>query len=158
MPIRRFTAQNFRCLESIELEADPEYNLIYGRNASGKTSVLEAIAYLGRGKSFRGASTTDLVIRTGRRSFCFSVRWMRASVPAKVGVRNSHDGLETRVDGESDGGAAASSRGAALANSLTLMFMSWWPALRTSAGATWIGLRSTWNMAIWTTGGDFVEP
>ena len=31
---------------------------------------------------------------------------------AKVGVRNSHEGLETRIDGEKDGGAAA--RAAAL--------------------------------------------
>ena len=68
MPIRHFSAENFRCLERVEFEADPQYNLIYGRNASGKTSILEAIAYLGRGKSFRGASTTDLV-RHGAREF-----------------------------------------------------------------------------------------
>jgi DNA replication and repair protein RecF len=61
VPISHFTARNFRCLESIELDPDPNYNLIFGRNASGKTSVIEAIAYLGRGKSFRGATTGDLI-------------------------------------------------------------------------------------------------
>jgi DNA replication and repair protein RecF len=106
VPIRQFTAQNFRCLESIELNADPLYNLIYGRNASGKTSVLEAIAYLGRGKSFRGASTTDL-IKHGSQEFVLFGEVDDGERAAKVGVRNSHDGLETRVDGEKDGGAAA---------------------------------------------------
>ncbi len=49
MPIQQFSAKDFRCLESIELDADPEYNLIFGDNASGKTSVLEAVAYRGGG-------------------------------------------------------------------------------------------------------------
>jgi DNA replication and repair protein RecF len=47
--IRRFTVSNFRCLESADLEFSPGFNLIYGANASGKTSLLEALAYLGRG-------------------------------------------------------------------------------------------------------------
>lgn len=106
MPIQQFTAQNFRCLEKIELEADPQYNLIYGRNASGKTSVLEAIAYLGRGKSFRGASTSDL-IRHGEQEFVLFGEVSDGGRVAKVGVRNSHAGLETRVDGDKEGGSAA---------------------------------------------------
>ncbi len=95
MPIQQFTAQNFRCLENIELDADPQYNLIYGRNASGKTSVLEAIAYLGRGKSFRGASTTDL-IRHGEQEFVLFGQVEDGGRVAKVGVRNSHNGLERK--------------------------------------------------------------
>lgn len=106
MPIQQFTAQNFRCLEKIELAADPQYNLIYGRNASGKTSVLEAIAYLGRGKSFRGATTSDL-IRHGEQEFVLFGQVEDGGRVAKIGVRNSHGGLETRVDGQRDGGAAA---------------------------------------------------
>ena len=106
MPIQHFTAQNFRCLQNIELDADPQYNLIYGRNASGKTSVLEAIAYLGRGKSFRGASTSDL-IRHGEQEFVLFGEVDDCERAAKVGVRNSHAGLETRVDGQKEGGAAA---------------------------------------------------
>jgi DNA replication and repair protein RecF len=106
VPIRHFTAQNFRCLERIELDADPRYNLIYGRNASGKTSVLEAIAYLGRGKSFRGATTADL-IRHGAREFVLFGEVSAGGRAGRVGVRNSPDGLEIRIDGEKEGGAAA---------------------------------------------------
>ena len=106
MPIQRFTAQDFRCLRSADLEADPHYNLIYGANASGKTSVLEAIGYLGRGKSFRGAGTNDL-IRHGEREFVLFGTVEDGGRSVKVGVRNSSEGLEVRVDGESGGGSAA---------------------------------------------------
>ena len=106
MPIERFTAENFRCLSSVALDLDPHYNLIYGANASGKTSLLEALSYLGRGKSFRGAATNDL-IRHGEKEFVLFGRVDVDGRQASVGVRNSSAGLEIRVDGESDGGAAA---------------------------------------------------
>ena len=105
MPIEQFTARDFRCLESIELDADPGYNLIYGENASGKTSVLEALAYLGRGKSFRGAATANL-IRHGQKAFVLFGRVSDGGHQSAVGVGNSADGLEIRVDGEAGGGAA----------------------------------------------------
>jgi DNA replication and repair protein RecF len=106
VPIERFTAENFRCLESVALDLDPEYNLIFGANASGKTSLLEALSYLGRGKSFRGASTSDL-IRHGEKDFVLFGRVEVDGRRASVGARNGRDGLEIRVDGDSDGGAAA---------------------------------------------------
>ena len=43
--IRLFRATNFRCLKSVEMELGPRFNLISGANASGKTSLLEALAY-----------------------------------------------------------------------------------------------------------------
>lgn len=104
--IRRFTASNFRCLENVELTLGPEFNLIYGANASGKTSILEALAYLGRGKSFRGASTGDLV-RHGEREFVLFGETQADSRRQRVGVRNSREGLEVRIDGSSAAGAAA---------------------------------------------------
>jgi len=105
VPIGRFTATNFRCLAAIELEVDASFNLIYGANASGKTSVLEAIAYLGRGKSFRGAPTTSL-IRHGEQEFVLFGKVDKHGAASSIGVRNSAAGLEVRIDGESDGGSA----------------------------------------------------
>ena len=104
MPIQRFTAANFRCLENIELNAAPDYNLIYGANAAGKTSVLEALAYLGRGKSFRGAATKDL-IRHGEQEFVLFGEVLSGERSSRLGVRNSNGGLEVRVDGEAGGAA-----------------------------------------------------
>ena len=105
MPIHEFSVQDFRCLARVELQADPGLNLIYGPNASGKTSILEAIAYLGRGKSFRGAPTGNLV-RHGQSEFVLFGRVEDGGRVANVGVRNSSAGLEVRIDGESGGGSA----------------------------------------------------
>lgn len=99
MPLKFFKCADFRCLESVELELDPHYNLVYGRNASGKTSLLEAVAYLGRGRSFRGAATEDLV-RHGAREFLLFARVDTGNREATVGVKNSRAGLEIHVDGD----------------------------------------------------------
>lgn len=104
--IRLFRATNFRCLEYAELEFGPRFNLITGANASGKTSLLEALAYLGRGKSFRGASTANL-IRHGQEQFVLFGELERAHGKLNIGVRNSREGLEVRVGGEAGSGAAA---------------------------------------------------
>ena len=104
--IRRFKVNDFRCIESAELSFSPEFNLVYGPNASGKTSLLEALAYLGRGKSFRGASTSNLV-RHGTNGFVLFGETEAEGPGRRLGVRNSREGLEVRVDGSSDGGLAA---------------------------------------------------
>lgn len=106
MSIKRFTAQGFRCLRNIEFEPDPNYTLIYGGNASGKTSLLEALAYLGRGKSFRGSPPTNL-IQHGEQEFVLFGQVKSAGRVVGVGVRNSRRGLEVRVDGDGSGGSAA---------------------------------------------------
>jgi len=56
---------DLRCIERAELQLDPGHNLIWGGNGSGKTSLLEAIFLLGRGRSFRTRSSERL-IRYGR--------------------------------------------------------------------------------------------
>jgi len=104
--IRRFKVSDFRCLESAELKFSPEFNLIYGANASGKTSLLEALAYLGRGKSFRGASTSSLV-RHGASEFVLFGETEEDGPSRRLGVRNSREGLEIRIDGSGEGGVAA---------------------------------------------------
>jgi DNA replication and repair protein RecF len=104
--IKRFTAQGFRCLDEVGFEPDTDYTLVYGANASGKTSLLEAIAYLGRGKSFRGAPPANL-IRHGRQAFVLFAQVEMSGRVCGVGVRNSRAGLEVKIDGETSGGAAA---------------------------------------------------
>ena len=49
MSLRRVQVTDFRCLQSVVLDLDPRFTLISGPNASGKTSLLEAIYVLGRG-------------------------------------------------------------------------------------------------------------
>lgn len=102
MPLLSIKINDFRCLSAAEFEADPQYSLIYGSNASGKTSLLEAIAYLGRGRSFRGAGTPDLV-RHGCGEFVLFAKVGVGGRSVGLGVRNGRSGLEVRVDGKSGG-------------------------------------------------------
>jgi len=104
MPVEWFSAQNFRCLAGIEFEPGPGNNLIFGMNASGKTSILEAIAYLGRGRSFRGAASREL-IRHGEEEFLLRGRIRDGGHVVRAGVRNGSGGLETRVNGATAGAA-----------------------------------------------------
>jgi DNA replication and repair protein RecF len=55
MALRSVRIEDFRCIELAELEFDPGTTLIVGPNGSGKTSLLEALFVLGRGRSFRTA-------------------------------------------------------------------------------------------------------
>ncbi len=53
MRIDSLYIDHFRCVRECDIRASPGINCIVGDNASGKTSVLEAIYLLGRGQSFR---------------------------------------------------------------------------------------------------------
>ncbi len=61
MNLTELELRNFRNYEHIKLEFDPGVNLIVGDNAQGKTNLLEAIGYLGSGKSFRAQKTSEMV-------------------------------------------------------------------------------------------------
>ena len=53
--------RDFRNYVNLELAFDPGVNLIVGDNAQGKTNLLEAISYLGSGKSFRAQKTAEMI-------------------------------------------------------------------------------------------------
>ena len=55
--------RNFRCIEHGCLQFDRRGTGIVGDNASGKTSLLEALFFLGHGRSFRTATRARLVRR-----------------------------------------------------------------------------------------------
>jgi len=61
MILTELTVDNVRCIEHAELSLHPGRNLIWGSNGSGKTSLLEAMFLLGRGRSFRTRSSERLI-------------------------------------------------------------------------------------------------
>ena len=66
--VKEVKLNNFRCYSSKTVTFMPKINIIYGKNAVGKTTILESIAYLGLLKSFRDAKDVDL-IRNGEEFF-----------------------------------------------------------------------------------------
>ena len=61
MKLDHITLRQFRNYEALALDFEPGVNLIVGENAQGKTNLLEAISYLGCGKSFRTTKNAELV-------------------------------------------------------------------------------------------------
>ena len=61
MKLNDIRLENFRNYGKFSLAFDPSVNLIVGRNAQGKTNLLEAISFLGCGKSFRTQKGSELV-------------------------------------------------------------------------------------------------
>ena len=61
MNLEKLSLRSFRNYEEALVEFEPGVNLIVGDNAQGKTNLLEAISYLGSGKSFRAQKTSEMV-------------------------------------------------------------------------------------------------
>ncbi len=61
MSLLALEVEGLRCLLKTRLELHPHVNLITGANGAGKTSLLEAIYLLGRGRSFRTRLTERLI-------------------------------------------------------------------------------------------------
>ena len=97
--------EDFRCIEKAELQLHGRCNLISGANASGKTSLLEAIFVLGRGRSFRTARAETL-IRTGSPAFQLTARLRQDGLSRPLGLRFDKDGIEARYGGRTVGGLA----------------------------------------------------
>src|SRR5476651_869741 len=97
MSLRRVQVTDFRCLQSAVLDLDPRFTLISGPNASGKTSLLESIYVLGRGRSFR-TRRLDNLIRSGADRF---VIYGEAGVERRIGlgIEGSALGMRARMGG-----------------------------------------------------------
>ncbi len=105
MSLRELTVENLRCIARAELALDPGRNLIWGGNGSGKTSLLEGVFLLGRGRSFRTRSSERLVRHGADRLVVFG---RTEGVPGHaLGVEvDRHEGTRARADGEPVGSLA----------------------------------------------------
>src|SRR5262245_32988716 len=97
MTLAELRIENLRCIESASFEFSPELNLIAGENGAGKTSILEAIFLLGRGRSFR-TRTSEKLIRHGQHSLTVFGR-TDDSPPAAAGVEVTREGTRARING-----------------------------------------------------------
>lgn len=73
MALIRLLIQNFRNIESADIEPSSGFNFLIGPNGSGKTSVLEAIYTLGHGRAFRSVQA-DKVINHEQPEFILHAR------------------------------------------------------------------------------------
>lgn len=87
--------ENFRNLDSVSLDPAPGLNWLFGENGAGKTSVLEAIHVLARGRSFRANSISPL-IRDGSRELRVVAR--TTDPDARAGVERGASEWNGRIN------------------------------------------------------------
>lgn len=102
MSLLELAVEDLRCLQRAQLDLHPHNNLIWGSNGSGKTSLLEAIFLLGRGRSFR-TRNSERLIRHGQQRLVVFGR-TEGAVPHALGVQVARSGGTTaRIDGRQAG-------------------------------------------------------
>ncbi len=98
MRLTQLQIKNFRNLENAELTPVPGVNLIVGDNASGKTSLLEAIYYLSHIRSFRTQHVTDLILRQSPYLQLVAKIETADKLTIPLGIRRSRNKSEIRVN------------------------------------------------------------
>jgi DNA replication and repair protein RecF len=101
MQLAQLLVENFRNLISVELTPAPGLNVVYGGNAAGKTSLLEAIHFLARVRSFRTTRPQQLISR-GAEALLVRGRLIASSdgSDARLTVRRGHDRTDVRINGQ----------------------------------------------------------
>mgnify|MGYP000867036884 CR=1 FL=1 len=100
MPLSRLIIQNFRNIPSAELDLSPNFNFIVGHNGSGKTSLLEAIFYLGHGRSFK-SHISNRVINYEAENFVLHGKIDEEKHSWTVGLQKQRSGNTTlKINGE----------------------------------------------------------
>ncbi len=72
MYIDQILVDNFRILANKKFEFSKNFNLIYGKNAQGKTSLIEAVYFLASGKSFRTRKILEQIKENEKRMVVYS--------------------------------------------------------------------------------------
>ncbi|MET4162098.1 DNA replication and repair protein RecF [Marinobacterium sp. MBR-111] len=108
MPLKQLRIQHIRNLTNVTADRLSRINILYGDNGSGKTSVLEAIHFLGLTRSFRGNQFRHLVQEGETRALVFAQTDSLGTGQVKpLGVERSLDAdVRVRYAGESLDAAA----------------------------------------------------
>jgi DNA replication and repair protein RecF len=99
MSLESLHIENVRVVAQADLEFDERCNLISGPNASGKTTLLESVFLLGRGRSFRSAKVESL-IRSGTDSLRVVGTVRSAARRVVVGLEAGASGLHAKIGGQ----------------------------------------------------------
>ncbi len=107
--LQSLSIRGLRVLSALELDLGPGLNVFVGENGVGKTSILEALSLLSRGRSFRGG-TADAWIQHGTERLQIGASLCVGQQLRRLGLERRRQGLSVRIDGEAGGGLAALAR------------------------------------------------
>ncbi len=97
MALQTIKIGDFRCIEEATVALDGHSALIVGANGAGKTSLLEAVYCLSRGRSFR-AGRIERLVRSGARRFTLFAEHTVSEHTHKLGLAAGRGIREIRID------------------------------------------------------------
>ena len=89
--IQHLSINHFRNIEQSSFQPSPSFNVVIGPNGSGKTSLLEAIYYLGHNRSFRTHQQQHLLMFHAA-SFCLYAQVIHNQEPVSLGIERLDSG------------------------------------------------------------------
>jgi DNA replication and repair protein RecF len=144
MPLVSLELHNVRAYEHVQLVPDPHLNLISGANASGKTTLLEAIHLLATGRSFRTTQTEQLQRHATASMSVMGQLQTEGAGLIRLGLAHTTQGRQVSING------LEQRKVSGLAQHLPLQTIS--PDTHYDFGTApntgavfWIGVCSTWN-------------
>lgn len=99
MFLKSLAIKNLRNITTLSLDPGERFNLIYGPNGSGKSSILEAIYFLGRGRSFR-SSQSKRVIQRGSDSLTLFARNCDEQKENRLGIQLQDSVFKAKLNGQ----------------------------------------------------------
>jgi len=99
MPLEHLRVDGVRCLRDVRLDLDARRNYVWGANGAGKTSLLEAIYLLARGRSFRLRQTARLVRHDSTGLHVFGIVGDGEGRQRRLGIAFEDGHLSAQVDG-----------------------------------------------------------
>lgn len=100
MKLDKVQLTDFRNLKQIEFKPARSLSLISGKNGSGKSSIIEALYYLGYGRSFRTNKHESVIQHDTDRFSIFSRCTDEAGETSSIGLQRSrHEQFTCSIDG-----------------------------------------------------------
>ena len=100
MALTFLSIQDLRNIQLASLEPCERLNLILGPNGSGKTSILEAIYLLGRGKSFRSAYSRRIIRHEQSSLTVFGKIKSKGEHLSSLGIQIKEGKFRAKINGE----------------------------------------------------------
>lgn len=100
MLIKRLKIENVRNLQSVDIKPGAGLNVMHGSNGAGKTSVLESLVVLSRGRSFRTNQASELIGPESTLFRVFSESINSAGNVFRMGLERSGKQWRARINGQ----------------------------------------------------------
>ena len=100
MFIKTLQIENVRNLARVDIEPSPTLNFLFGANGAGKTSVLESLVVLSRGRSFRTNQANELIGPEGGSFRVFAESLNHARKTIRLGLERSGKHWRARKNGD----------------------------------------------------------